>query len=86
MRPNGCIVIVEGFLGEPGKLPPSSMVDTQTALIDLHMLLMTNGRERSVRAGGHVHCGRPAGDGIEPPTTAFSVPSANPFNSQSGRA
>lgn len=33
MRPNGRIVIVEGFLGEPGKLPPSSMVDTQTALI-----------------------------------------------------
>jgi SAM-dependent methyltransferase len=48
MRPNGRIVIVEGFLGEPGELPPPSMVDTQTALIDLHMLLMTNRRERSI--------------------------------------
>lgn len=48
MRPNGRLVIVEAFLGEPGERPASSMVDTQAALIDLHMLLMGNGRERSI--------------------------------------
>lgn len=48
MRPNGRLVIVEAFLGEPGEMPASSMIDTQPALIDLHMLLMGNGKERSI--------------------------------------
>jgi SAM-dependent methyltransferase len=48
MRPGGRLVIIEAYLGEPGQRAATSMVDNQVALIDLHMLLMGNGRERSI--------------------------------------
>jgi hypothetical protein len=48
MKPNARVVVIEAFLPEVGEDVPPTMVDTQVPLIDLHMMVATDGRERSL--------------------------------------
>ena len=48
MKPNARVVVIEAFLPETGKDVPPTMLDTQVALIDLHMMVAIDGRERSL--------------------------------------
>ena len=48
MKANGRLIVIEAFLPEVGEDAPPTMLDTQAPLIDLHMLVATDGRERSL--------------------------------------
>src|SRR5262245_53276278 len=48
MRPRGRVVLVEAFLGRVGQEVSPDIADIQGAIIDLHMLVLVGGRERSV--------------------------------------
>jgi hypothetical protein len=48
MKTNAHLIVIEAFLPEVGKEVPPTMLDTQVPLIDLHMLVATDGRERSL--------------------------------------
>jgi hypothetical protein len=48
MMPGGRLVVVESFLGRVGQAASDDIADIQGAIIDLHMLTLVGGRERSV--------------------------------------
>ena len=48
MASDGKLVIVESFLGRVGQEREDDIADTQGAIVDLHMLVVAGGRERSV--------------------------------------
>jgi hypothetical protein len=48
MRPGGRLAIVEAFVAPVGGEVGHGVVDIQAAIIDLHMLMLVGGRERSV--------------------------------------
>ena len=48
MRPSSRVVLVEAFLGRVGQEVSPDMADIQGAIIDLHMMVLVGGRERSV--------------------------------------
>lgn len=47
-KANAHLIVIEAFLPEAGEDVPPTRLDTQAALIDLHMLVATDGRERSL--------------------------------------
>ena len=48
MKADAHLIVIEAFLPEVGEDVPPTMLDTQVGLIDLHMLVATDGRERSL--------------------------------------
>jgi hypothetical protein len=48
MRPGARLVIIEAFLPEAGEDVSLTMSDAQVPLIDLHMMVSSDGRERSL--------------------------------------
>jgi len=48
MKPDARLIVIENFLAELGEQMPANMIDTQTSLIDLHLMVAINGKERSV--------------------------------------
>ena len=48
MKPNARLLVIEAFLPEVGEDVPPTMSDTQVPLIDLHVMVATDGRERSL--------------------------------------
>ena len=52
MKPAARLFVIENFLAEPGEQRPVNMIDTQTPLIDLHLMVAMNGKERSVAEYG----------------------------------
>ena len=48
MASDGRLVVVESFLGQVGQEREDDIADTQGAIVDLHMLVVAGGRERSV--------------------------------------
>jgi hypothetical protein len=48
MKQNARVVVIEAFLPEVGEDVPPTMSDTQVTLIDLHMMVAQDGRERSL--------------------------------------
>jgi hypothetical protein len=48
MASDGRLIVVESFLGRVGQEREDDIADTQGAIVDLHMLVVAGGRERSV--------------------------------------
>ena len=48
MASDGRLVVVESFLGRVGQEREDDIADTQGAIVDLHMLVVAGGRERSI--------------------------------------
>jgi len=54
MLPGGRLALVEAFLARAGQEVGHEVADIQGAIIDLHMLVLVGGRERSVLQYEHL--------------------------------